>query len=558
MANVLIVDDHLVNRQFLVKLLGYYNHHLVEASDGMEALEKARAERPDLVVTDLLMPIMDGYEFVRHLRADPAINQTPVIFCTAHYLLQEAQTLAQACGVVHVLTKPCRPEVIINTVNEALGLMPIPDAFLPVEEFQREHLRLLTNKVSQKTQELGATNLRLEALIELGQQLALEYDLRRLLENFCHKARKIIGARYAATGMLDEAQQKLHPFLTSGLDSDPVVQVGTTTIWQGFFGRLLSERRPLRLRDLSDDPLMASFSASRSGAHAFLGAPIATATQLYGAFCMIDKLGAEEFTEEDERLITTLAAQVAVACENLQRYADLQRRATALESANKELETFSYSVSHDLRAPLRAIDGFARILLEEYLGGLDEEGQRILQVICSNARQMGHLIDNLLDFSRLSRQHLESSEINMTELVRQVIDELQKREPERDISLIIQPLPVALGNQAMIRQVWVNLLANALKFTHARPQPAVEIGWLPEGSETVYYVKDNGAGFDMKYIHKLFGVFQRLHSDTEFEGTGVGLAIVQRIIHRHGGRIWAEGRVGEGATFYFLLPGTEG
>ena len=234
--------------------------------------------------------------------------------------------------------------------------------------------------------------------------------------------------------------------------------------------------------------------------------------------------------------------------------ADLESRAAELQDINKELESFSYSVSHDLRAPLRAIDGFARMVIEDHAEQLNAEGQRMLGVVQSEALRMGRLIDDLLAFSRLGRQSIEPSQINMEAMAREVFDELAARGPEREVRLDLQALPPAHGSEAMIRQVWVNLISNALKFTRKRETGEVEIGSKKdEDGGVIYYVKDNGAGFDMDHSEKLFGVFQRLHSQQEFSGTGVGLALVQRIVQRHGGRVWAEAEVDHGATFFFTL-----
>ena len=229
-------------------------------------------------------------------------------------------------------------------------------------------------------------------------------------------------------------------------------------------------------------------------------------------------------------------------------------RTAQLQAANKELEAFSYSVSHDLRAPLRAIDGYARILVEDHASRLDAEGRRLLDVVCREARRMGQLIDDLLEFSRLGRREMTRGEFDMATQARTVFEELRGRQPERPVQAHFQPLPPICGDQALMRQVWVNLLSNALKYTQGRASTVIEVGSQSQNGVIIYHVKDNGAGFDMRYVAKLFGVFQRLHRAEEFEGTGVGLALVQRIIHRHGGRVWAEGEVGKGATFYFALP----
>lgn len=233
---------------------------------------------------------------------------------------------------------------------------------------------------------------------------------------------------------------------------------------------------------------------------------------------------------------------------------ELQRSTAQLEIANKELEAFSYSVSHDLRAPLRAISGFVSILLEDYEQVLDSEGKRICNIIHSNAIKMGQLIDDLLSFSRLIRSELHHSKIDMEGLVKNVISEFESAQNIDSKTILVQKLPQVVGDSNLMKQVWVNLLSNAIKYSSKNKDAQISIGSYREQNELVYYIKDNGVGFDMEYVHKLFGVFHRLHSIAEFEGTGVGLAIVQRIISRHRGRVWAEGKVGEGATFYFTLP----
>jgi PAS domain S-box-containing protein len=239
--------------------------------------------------------------------------------------------------------------------------------------------------------------------------------------------------------------------------------------------------------------------------------------------------------------------------------ADLERRVAQrtaeLEAANKELESFTYSVAHDLRAPLRAVDGFSNAVLEDYGAQLPEQAREYLQTIRRGAQRMGALIDDLLAFSRLSRQPLSKQAVSMEALVRGALEELVPQCNERKIEIVNGGLPAGHGDPALLRQVWVNLLSNAIKYSRNTEQARIEIGALAQGQANVYFVRDNGAGFDMKYADKLFGVFQRLHRADQFEGTGIGLAIVQRVVHRHGGRVWAEARPNEGATFYFTLEG---
>jgi light-regulated signal transduction histidine kinase (bacteriophytochrome) len=219
------------------------------------------------------------------------------------------------------------------------------------------------------------------------------------------------------------------------------------------------------------------------------------------------------------------------------------------------LEAFSYSVSHDLRAPLRAVNGFAGIVLEEFGPQLNGEGRRYLERIRNGGRQMGVLIDDLLAFSRLGRQPMSCQTIDQAQLVQAALDELAPQRERPQIEINTGRLPVCQGDPALVKQVWVNLISNAIKYTRDRAPAVIEIGCELIKDENIYFVRDNGAGFDMQYAHKLFGVFQRLHRSDEFEGTGVGLAIVQRIVHRHGGRVWAEAKLNHGAAFYFTLPG---
>src|SRR5882724_3674774 len=266
------------------------------------------------------------------------------------------------------------------------------------------------------------------------------------------------------------------------------------------------------------------------------------------------------------RIYGLLAASfvlIVLLLENNMLYARLfeaheseRRKTSELQAVNKELDAFSHSVAHDLRAPLRAVDGYALALEESHAGGLDAEGRRLLGVVRASSQLMGRLIDALLDFARLGREPLRTRSVELDELVNQTIDELRSGLGGRTVDFVIGKLGTAVADPALLKQVLANLLGNAVKFTRDKNPAVVEIGCRKEaetGDANVYYVKDNGAGFDMRYSEKLFGVFQRLHRAEEYEGTGVGLSIVQRVITRHGGRVWADSRPGEGATFYFTL-----
>jgi len=247
-------------------------------------------------------------------------------------------------------------------------------------------------------------------------------------------------------------------------------------------------------------------------------------------------------------------AQAEVVAVNRSLERRLAEHTAALEAANHELESFSYSVSHDLRAPLRSIDGFSQILLDEHADQLNAEGQRVLGAVVRNVKRMGAIIDDLLAFSRVGRRELEHRTVDMGRLARSVADELRAAEPARDVEFDIGSLHSVSGDMNLLRQVWVNLLSNAMEFTRPVEQPRIEVRCEKGEGGCRYTVRDNGVGFDPAYADKLFQPFQRLHAGTQFEGTGIGLAIVARIVQRHGGQVWADGALEAGATFGFSIP----
>ena len=232
---------------------------------------------------------------------------------------------------------------------------------------------------------------------------------------------------------------------------------------------------------------------------------------------------------------------------------ELTEHTIALEAANKELEAFSYSVSHDLRSPLRSIDGFSLALLEDYGEQLDETGQDYLTRVRAASQRMAQLIDDLLQLSKLTRKEMQREKVDLSALAKSVTEELQRNQPDRHTNFIIGENLTTIGDEKLLHVMLENLIGNSWKFTGRKDDPTIEFNSSHNNGKSVYYVKDNGAGFDMEYADKLFGAFQRLHTTNEFEGTGIGLANVQRIINRHGGRVWAEGTINQGATFYFTL-----
>jgi len=332
MARILIVDDRPINREFLVTLLGYRGHALLEAADGRQALDIAESEQPDLIISDILMPTMDGYEFVRQLRARPHLSSIPVIFYTAHYLKQEVQALAAACGVAHILMKPSEPEVVLETVEAALGFASVPVIpSPPLETFDREHLRLLTDKLAQKNNELDRANNRLTALIELNLQLATEREPERLLNSLSRAARELIAASWCLVCIEDGQVQGPRYFFTSGLAEEVVERLGKPRLPAEIAALLLEEGRPFRLHSGQGDPEVVGLPDSWPPVHSFLAVPIKSLQETYGWLGLVDKLGKELFSEEDEHLAGILGAQVGRIYENRRLYVEVQQHAGELE-----------------------------------------------------------------------------------------------------------------------------------------------------------------------------------------------------------------------------------
>jgi PAS domain S-box-containing protein len=392
-----------------------------------------------------------------------------------------------------------------------------------LREEAEEAKRCLENDIAMRMEtemRLRESEERFRAVAETAIDAVVSCDQRGNLIFFNRSAERIFG--YRAVEVLGKPLSLLVPECSHSMSPKGFV-LHLATGENGLIGKTV-EMAGRRKQGLQF-PVELSLSTWKAGHERFFTAFIRDITKR--------KLGEERIRQLNE---------------------DLKAQTARLEAANKELEAFSYSVSHDLRAPLRGIDGFSKILAEEYASRLDPEGQRILRSIRSNTRQMGKLIDDLLAFSRLTRVEFEKSPVNMAALAQSAVDALIKEQNGRSVEVVVHPLIPAAANTSLILQVFLNLISNAFKFARNRPHPRVEIGCEIGEGENIYYVRDNGVGFDMDYADKLFGVFQRLHSASEFEGTGVGLAIVKRIVSRHGGRVWADSKVNEEATFYFTLP----
>lgn len=390
----------------------------------------------------------------------------------------------------------------------------------------------------------------MEKLVSAIQMLSLARDLDTVMKIVRRAARELTGAD-GATFVLREGESCYYA------DEDAIAP-----LWKGLrfpmsaciSGWAMHHRQSAVIEDIYADARIPADAYRPTFVKSLVMVPIRTEAPIgaIGNYWASTHLA----SADEVKVLQALADSTSVALENIQLYAELEQRVrertTQFEAANKELESFSYSVSHDLRAPLRSIDGFSQLLLRD-AHGLDEQAQDKLHRICNAAQRMNGLIDDLLVLSRVTRAPLKKQKIHFARIAGEIIALLAAEAPERQVEWIVDDTIYAVGDPGLLRIVLENLLANAWKFTSKRPVARIEFGLLAQ-DEPVYYVRDNGAGFDSAHAEKLFGAFQRLHADTEFPGTGIGLATVARIIRRHGGRIWAEAAPDQGATFYFVLP----
>ena len=415
---------------------------------------------------------------------------------------------------------------------------------------------------------LAASNAGREALL----RATSEDDL---LQRVCEVI--VAGGRYrlAWVGYPEQGpEQLIRPVAGAGPALDYLAQItvswGDNPLGRGPSGRAVRERTVQVMRHIAADPSYAPWRASAVG-HGFQSSvvyPLFAADQLLGQVAIYasepDAFDAEEvallgyLVDDLGYGIGAQRAMAAVHQLNRELEQRVRERTLSLEAANQELEAFSYSVSHDLRAPLRAITGFAKLLLDDYAAVLEDDAQHLITRIYKNSQFMGELVDDLLTFSRLGRQPLSRQMVSMSAIVQQTIGDLDHTWPGRRVEFEVGDLPPASADPVLLRQVWANLLANAVKFTLPRDVAHIEVGCTVIDGACVYFVRDNGVGFDMQYADKLFGVFQRLHRAEDFDGTGVGLALVQRIVNRHGGHVWAEAAVNQGATFSFCLGESNG
>ncbi|MBI3951056.1 MAG: PAS domain S-box protein [Acidobacteria bacterium] len=575
-VEILIVEDSPTQAECLKHILEEQGYQVSVAYSGKKALASISEHKPRIVISDILMPEMDGYQLCQQIKANEALRDLPVILLTA---LSNPQDVVRGleCGADNFMVKPCDEKHLLFRIQHILAnqeLRKKDKVQMGVEILFRGQKYFIA---ADRLQILDLLLSTYEAAVEKNDELIeAQNELRTLNEVLEKKVEERTAALTAEITERQRAEVMLRQLSSIVESSDDAIISksldGTILSWNKGAERLYgysageAQDQPISIILPHDYPdelpgIMARLKRGegvehfetermrKDGQRIYVSLTISPIREvegnIVGASAIARDITDRKRAEEEIRRLNAVLEQRVV------------ERTAQLEAANKELEAFSYSASHDLRAPLRAIDGFSRILLEEHAPQLSPEGQRYLRLVRANAQRMGDLIDDLLTFSRLSRQPLRMQPILPADLVRQVLEDLRMEQEGRRVEIVIGDLPACQADPTLLRQVLVNLLSNALKFTRQREVARMEVGWRREGHDPLYFIKDNGAGFDMHYADKLFGVFQRLHRVEEYEGTGVGLAIVQRIIHRHGGRIWADAKVNQGATFYFTLGGDD-
>jgi signal transduction histidine kinase len=470
-------------------------------------------------------------------------------------------------SAIRDITRQKENEAEIKKLNENLEL-------LVIERTSELELALMKEKIARS--EMAKNQQRLSLLTDASQILASSLDYRETLKDLA----KLLTPSFADWCTFDEfdgrgVMKRIVAVHTDPGKEDLVNQLAKINpadalTREGGYG-VLSSKQPKLFTDITDEVLK---SMVRNNDHyrllkqlaikSSILVPLIIREEIFGIMSLVCSDSNRRFSEEDYIFGIELGRRVTLAVENTIIYREMQKsnidledrvakRTLELEAINKELEAFSYSVSHDLRAPLRSIDGFSNKILKDYGALFDDKAQDYFNRVMNASRHMGHLIDDLLKLARISRMELHPEEIDLSEMAKGIITELQETNPERKTDISIQENLKAMGDKSLVQVVLQNIFDNAWKYSRNAPVTKIEFGSLLQDNRTVYFIRDNGVGFDMKYVDKLFGAFQRLHSVAEFEGTGIGLATVNRIIRRHHGTIWAESEINKGTTFFFTL-----
>lgn len=577
MPSIVIVDDRPQDLDLLATILRYANHEVLPAANGAEALDLTRRHRPDLVITDLVMPVMDGYEFVRRLRADPDLNRTEVLFYSATYLDARAKAMAEQWGVHCILTKPVEPQALIDTVQSLLGLDPV----VPQSTWELPApgpLDRIRQTPPIHTERLQAMNSRLAALLALSLELTAEHDIERLLRAHCRAGRKILAVQYVGVGRLNPETKELESFVVDGVDAG--IASGFARVAGGLLVDAALDGRARRTQIPSEVPSAAGLPPGHPPVHSLMVIPV-RGEYISGVLYLANKLADGGFSEDDELIAATLAAKMRLRCENASLFAEVQSRRDELEKearqrniaeeeiqrlngeliqkvkllsmSNADLEQFAYSASHDLKEPLRSVDSYAQLLVRRFADSASAEAREFAVFIHDGAERMRTLLDGLLAYSRVAQSIAEPESVDAGGVLGETLANLRQTILETHAVVEESPLPSVRMNRTQLLQIFMNLVGNALKYSPQGVPPRVEISATLEDRMVQFAVADHGLGIPPNFHQKVFELFRRVHGE-EYEGVGIGLAICKRLVERNGGRIWLESQPGSGSTFYFTLP----
>lgn len=529
LPKILIVDDSPEMLSLMVTILGATGYVLLQAESGAECLRQVAEEKPDLVILDINLPDINGIDVCRTIKADPHSAGVYVLFMTGMQFTSEDKASGYQAGAEGFLFKPFTREELLSRVNSLLKLLNAERSARQNEEFLNSLLSNIPDSVFMTDGQGHFTykSLNFNTFFDLQpEEAAAIHTVCQLFKKQSADYQEVLEKREIRNREVDFLPPGGH--LKKLLVNVKAVEIDDSRIL--FTCRDITERMAAREQ-------LKEYSKTLEKEVALRVRELNEKTK---------KL------EDSQRALTYLLEDVNEA------RIDLENANRNLSILNKELESFSYSVSHDLRAPIRAIDGFSRILLEDYGKVLDQEGNRLLGVIIKSASAMQQLIDDLLAFSRLGQRQPNRYRFDAGLLVAEVVDELKRAAGNRRIEWKIGQLPEIYADRSLLKQVFTNLLGNAVKFTGEQEVAVIEVGGRQNSQETEIYVKDNGVGFEMQYAPKIFEVFQRLHDHSQFEGTGIGLAIVRKIIDKHNGKIIPDSKVGEGSVFTITLPDPHG
>jgi len=606
---ILIVDDKPANIVALENLLADKERVLLNANSGEAALKITLEKHVDLIILDVQMPGMDGFEVAQILKSNKRTKNIPIIFATAESKERKMMMKGYDEGAVDYLFKPLDPEIVKAKVTVLLKIQ-LQRKELVEKNLSLQKSALLINNSADIIGIIDASSFKIEEINnaftsilgyspEEARETALTFFLfnkdRLMVQHLSEQKKEQLSFEtriYCKDRTVKWLQWKVvvkdGKWFVNARDITEVKAVErvrnylATVVKQSrdaiyihdHEGRIISwnegaekiygysESEALKMKIWNIIPEYMEGDMENIMANILNGTKIEAleTKRITKHGKLIDVLfSASSITDISSELRSIAITERDVTEQKLtdeqikQLNADLQANVLQLELSNKEMESFSYSVSHDLRAPLRSINAYSAILEEDHMATLDDEAKRVLGIIKASALKMGALIDDLLEFSRLGRKEVQKSETDMKRMVENIVADITKS-TQHIATIKTGPLPSVYADPALLEQVWINLISNAIKYSRKKEKPEIEIGATVSETEVCFFVKDNGSGFDMKYADKLFNVFQRLHSAEEFEGTGVGLAIVYRIITKHGGRIWADAKKDEGAIFYFTIP----